>query len=179
MLQLLCASDSHPWTDRWLFLQLPRSVGATWFLFAMSNLLSTSRSFASGIWFLTSLHSGQWYSLGFSVPSSLLQPLHFSSCDHHLSYNIFCTHPPCTTSFLVTFRCSSVRASLVFLRSVAWIGSSQPPSCNSSHSCIAIHFFQKTIIVCFKSIFSRHADRPPLCPVPPVPQTSRCATAVT
>ena len=73
----------------------------------------------SGIRFLTSLHDGQWYSLCFSVPSSLLQPLHFFSSDQPRPYNGFCTHPPSTTSFLVTCRCLSIHASQVFLRSIA------------------------------------------------------------
>ena len=114
----------------------------------------------SGIWFLTSLHDGQWYSLWLSVPSSLLQPPRLLSSDHRKSFIVFCTHPPSTTSFLPTLRCLSVHDSCVFLRSISWIGSSQTPSFNSSHSCLA-------------------AGRPPSCPPPPVPQTARCAAVAT
>ena len=53
-----------------------------------------------------------------------------------------CSNPPSTTSFLVTFRCLSAHASFVFLRSTAWIGSNHTPSFNSSHACLAAHFFQ-------------------------------------
>ena len=45
-----------------------------------------------------------------------------------MSYNLFCTHHPSTTTFLVTCRCLSVHASMVFLRSIAWIGYSHTSS---------------------------------------------------
>ena len=56
------------------------------------------------------------------MPPSLLHPRHFCSFDHPISYNLFFTHPPSTSSFLATFRCLSVHASTVLLRSLAWIG---------------------------------------------------------
>ena len=84
---------------------------------------------------------------------SLLQPLHFFSSDQPVSYNLVCTHPPSTTSFLVACRCLSVHTSLVFLRSTGWVGSSHTPSFNPSHSCFAAHLFQRTILGRFTSIF--------------------------
>ena len=93
--------------------------------------------------FYTSLHDVQCYSLRFSVPSSLLQPV---------SYILFRTLPS-TTSFLNTSRCFSVTLHWLFLRSMAWTGSSQTPPFNSSHACLAAHFFQQTIMACFRSIF--------------------------
>ena len=94
-----------------------------------------------GIWFVTSLHDGQWYNLCLSVSSSLSQPLHFFSSDQPMSHNLFYTHPPSTTTFLFTCRCLSVHASLVFLRSTAWIGSSHTPSVSSIRALLP-HVFQ-------------------------------------
>ena len=45
-----------------------------------------------------------------------------------MSYSLFCTHHPCTASFLVTLRCLSVHASIVFLLSIAWIDSNLLPT---------------------------------------------------
>ena len=53
-------------------------------------------------------------SLTFSLP----QPRHLFQSDQPMSYFLFCTHPPSTTSFRMTLRCVSVRKSLVFLRSI-------------------------------------------------------------
>ena len=121
------------------------SEGATWFFRATSNLslrflvLCSHFRNPSGIRFLTSFHVGQWYNLCFSAPSSVLQSRHSFSSDQPVSYNLFCTHPPSTTSFLITCRCLSVHASLVSLRSIASIGSSRTPSCSSPHSCFAAY----------------------------------------
>ena len=107
----------------------------------------------SGIWFPTSLRDGEWYNLCLSVCSSLSQPLHFFSSDQPMSHNLFYTHPPSTTTFLFTCRCLSVHASLVFLRSTAWIGSIHTPSVSSSRSCFVHHFFHWTNQPC---LFQKH-----------------------
>ena len=72
--------------------------------------------FLQTLQFPTSLQDGQWYSLCFSVPSSLPQPRYFFSSDQSMSLILFCTHPLSTTNFLVIFRCLSVHDSLVHLR---------------------------------------------------------------
>ena len=129
----------------------------------------------SGIWFPTSLHDGQWYSLRFSV-FSLLQRRDFFSSDDQRSHNLFCTHPPSTTSSLGILRALSVHDSLVFLRSIAWIGSGQTPSFNSSHSCLTTYFFQSTILACFRSILTScwQTTHVHLCP-----RSAKCATLAT
>ena len=85
--QLWCLSDSHSWTVKWLLLQLlpPRGCDVIPHCHFQSSfdVLALCSHFPkpSWIWFLSSLHDGQWYSLCFSVPSSLLQPRHFFSSD--------------------------------------------------------------------------------------------------
>ena len=86
-----------------------------------------------------------------------------------ISHNLLCTNPSSTTSFLVTIRCLSVHASSVFLRSIAWMGSSHSPSFNTSRSCLAAHSsFQQTILACFKKHFSHSAGKKHLYPPPTV-----------
>ena len=59
-----------------------------------------------------------------------------------MSYNLFCTHPPSTISFLATFGVyPSIRHWSFF--SKAWIGSSHTPSFSSSHSCYARPFLAR------------------------------------
>ena len=123
-------------------------------------------------------NTGQWYKLFFSVPSSLLHPLHFFSSHQPMSYNLFCTQPPSTTSFLVTLRCLSVHASFVILRSIAmdWL---QPHSflqlltlvlCCPFHSMDRPGLLQKHFSSCAQTT---------LCPPRPAFQTAKCATEST
>ena len=58
-----------------------------------------------------------------------------------MSYHLFCAHPPSTT--IVSSHCGS--------------GSSQTPSFNSSHSCLAAHFLKQTVLACCRSISLRAA----------------------
>ena len=119
----------------------------------------------SGIWFLTSLHEGQLYSLCCSMPSSLLQPLHFFLSDQPMSFHLFCTQPPSSTSLLHMSVLLSVQDSVVCLRSVPWIGPSHPPSFSSSHSRFAAHFFQQTVQARIRTIFFYVLrERPLSCP---------------
>ena len=69
-----------------------------------------------------------------------------------MSYSLCCTFPPSTTAS-APHCCLSVHDPLVFLLSIAWIGSSQTSSFNSSHSNLAAHIFQWTIQACFRSFF--------------------------
>ena len=98
--------------------------------------------------------------------SSLLHPRHFVSSDQPVSYNLFCTQPPSTSSCLVTCRCLSVHASFVFLRNIARIGSSHTPSFNSSHSCFAAQLASQAFL-------SRPPGKPLSCPLPPALRTAR------
>ena len=101
----LCFSDSEFLTDKWLCLHLPSLSGCDVILchfqssFVVLALLCSHFPSPSETWFLTSLHDGQWYNVGFSVPSSLLQPRHFFTSDHPTSYTLVGKHPPSTTSF--------------------------------------------------------------------------------
>ena len=134
-----CASQipTFALSDGFSSIDLP-SESTTWFLFATSDLSSRFLPIVhlsnSPIWFLTSFQHGQWYNLCFSVPSSLLHPRHVFSSDQPMSYNLLSIQSPSTTSFLVTFRCLPVQASLVCLRSSALVGSSHTLSLNSSHA---------------------------------------------
>ena len=110
----------------------------------------------SEISFLLSLHD--------SLLSFLLLPRHVYSFDNPMSYSFVCAQHPCTTCFLITCRCSSLHASLVFLRGIARIGSSHPPSFNSSHSCIAAS----------EAYFSHVAGKRLSCPLPPVTHDCSC-----
>ena len=125
----------------------------------------------STIWFLTSLRDGLWHSLRCSVPSPLSQSRHVLSSDQPILHVLFCTHPPSTTSFLITLRFLSFHTSLVPSRSKDWISpSSHTPSFNSSHSCFAAHFLDKTKLTCFSSIFSTSCGQTTLIP------TATCAS---
>ena len=162
--QLLGLCDALRRTVRWLFLQLPslREGDLIPLLHFQSScdVLALSSHFPSpsGIWFLTSLCDGQWYSLVFSVPSSLLQHRHFPFRPTNQCRTIFCTHPPSTTRFVVACRRLSVQASLVFLHSkvLDWL---QP------HSLCEL----LTFVHC----------RPLLCPPLPAPQKLTCSSSVT
>ena len=136
-------------TDNWLFFQLlPLRRDASVPVPAVLRLSVPISPSPSGIWFLIFLHDGQWYTLCFSVPSSVSQPRHFSSSDHPLSYNLLCTHPPSTTSFLITLRCLSVHPSSVFPQhSLAWL---QPHSLSTPHTREWLH---KPSWLVFTSIF--------------------------
>ena len=92
------------------------------------------------------------WSVCFSVPS-FFKPRQVFSSDQPMSNNLFCTQPPSTTNFLITFWCLSVQTSLVLPLSIAWIGSRHTPSFTSLCSCFAAHFFQQTILACLQSIF--------------------------
>ena len=80
------------------------------------------------------------------MPSSLLHPRHFFSSDQPLSYNLF--GPPNLLPRHASRHMSMhvCLASMVFLRSKAWIGASHTPSFSSSHSCRADRFFQYIIL---------------------------------
>ena len=69
---------------------------------------------SSGTWFLASRQAGRWCVLCFSVLSSSSHPWHTSWSDQPMSKNLFCTHPPSTTNFLITLRCVSVHFSMAF-----------------------------------------------------------------
>ena len=86
-------------------------------------LLCSHFSKSSEIWFLTSFQRAQWYNLCFSVPVSF-----FTS-----STLLFVWPNIVVQSFL-----HQHHASLVFLRSIAWTGSSHNPSFSSAHC----HSFQ-------------------------------------
>ena len=127
--------------------------------------------FPQSFWLQISLHYGQWYNLCFSMPSSLLQPLHFFASDQPLSYNLFCTHPPSTTSFVVTCRCLSAHTSLVVLRSIAWTGFNRTlPSTRHSCALLPISSNRPSLLVSEAS-FSRPAGTPLSCPPPPALRT--------
>ena len=118
----------------------------------------------STIWFLTSLRDGLWHSLRFSVPSPLSQSRHVLSSDQPILHVLFSTHPPSTTSFLITLWFLFFHTSLVSSRSQDRISPSHIPSFNSSHSCLAAHFFHKTTLTCFSSIFSTSCVQTTLIP---------------
>ena len=142
-------SDSHLWTVKWpfppvtstqrvrpdSFLPLPT------FLRCLGLLFPFPQPFRDLVLFLPSV-TDSGTTCASPCSSSLSQPLHFFSSDQPMSHNLFYTHPPSTTTFLVTCRCLSVHASLVFLRGTAWIGSSHTPSVSSSQSCVVPHFLQ-------------------------------------
>ena len=109
----------------------------------------------SGIWFLTSFQHGQGYNLCFSVPACLLRSRRFISSDQQMSYILFCAHPHSTTNFLVTCRCFSVHISLVFLRSMAWIGFSRTLVFSCSVLSIDISFFQLHLLRILRANHSR------------------------
>ena len=88
----------------------------------------------SGIWLLISFQHGQWYNLCFSVPSSSLHPQHFFSSDQPMSYDLFCTHPPSTSSVLITCGCLSVTIRWSFF--AAWPISSSRPFWLVSEACV-------------------------------------------
>ena len=159
MLQLLCFSASHFLILKWnLFHWLPLRGCSTiplchfhsFFevLAFCSNFLKTS-----GISHLTSYHSGQWYSLCFSVHSSFWRASHWLVSDQPTSNSLFCVHPTSKKIFLATSRCFSVQFSFTFLRKRASPGSSHAPSFNSSYPCFAAHFFQYTDRALHTSIF--------------------------
>ena len=83
-------------------------------------------------------------------------------------HTVFSAHiPPSTTIFSITLLCFAVHHALVFLRNIAWIGSS-----HTLHSCSTAHVFQYTILACFNIISLTYADRPLSYP-PPCPSTSK------
>ena len=69
-----------------------------------------------------------------------------------MSFYLSCTHPPSTANSSSHFGACQPTLSLVFLRSIAWLGSSHTPSFNPSHSSVAAQFFQQTTRACFRSI---------------------------
>ena len=79
--QLWCFRDSHFWTVRWLLQLLPLqgcdAIPLCHFQSSFDVLALSHVTSPSGIWFLTSLRDGQWYSRCFPVPPSVWQPLHF------------------------------------------------------------------------------------------------------
>ena len=115
---------------------------------------------------------GQWYNPCCSSPCLHLRRI----LDQTIAYSLFCTHPPSTTSFLVTCRSLSVQASLVFLRSRACIGSSHTPSFISSCLCFVSMFSNRPSWLVSKAPSVRPAGRPLSRPPPPALQTARCAT---
>ena len=127
--------------------------------------------------FPTSLQDGQWYRLCFSVPSSMSQS-HFSSSDQPTSYILFCTRPPSTTNFLITWRCLCVHGSLVFLRSIALAPITLLLSTPHTRVWLPISSNGPSWLVSTASS-SHPADRPLSCPPPPAPQTARCTTVAT
>ena len=106
--QLLCFSDSHLWAVKWFSSNCLHSMGATRFLCATFIsffdvlVLCAHLPSPSGIWLL------RLSAFLFVAASTLLvvRPTNVGQPFLH--------HPPYTTSFLVTFRCLSVHASLLF-----------------------------------------------------------------
>ena len=88
----------------------------------------------SGISRLTSCHFRQWWSLCFSVPSSILHAWHLLTSDQPMSNSLFCVQPPSKKIFLSTLRCFSVQFSPTFFRKRAGPGSSRawPPTSSST-----------------------------------------------
>ena len=118
---------------------------------------------SSGIWFLTPFQHGA---------SPCPHPRHLFSSDRSMSYNLFCTQPLSTSSFLVTFRCLSVHASWVFLRSTLLL------SAPHTGDLLPISSNRPSWLVS-EAYFSHSAGRPLSCPSPPTLQTARCATVAT
>ena len=87
----------------------------------------------------------------FSVPSSVSQPRHFFVRPTNVVHSFL--HPTSVHDQLRHHMAMLMRPRVVGLPSQYRLGSNHTPSFNSSHSCLAAHFFQWTILACFNSIF--------------------------
>ena len=134
-------SFPHLRTDKWLFLQMLPLRGCD----EIQHLCHFQFSFDD-----LALHGTACAS---PMLSSLLQPRHFFSSDHSMSYDLFSTHPS-TTSFLITLRYLSVDGSLVFLRHKAWAPARLLLSTPHTRSSLPISFNRLSLLVSDASSFT-------------------------